>query len=132
MLDRITGMAGWLRIVCAVALLCIGFFAHMPPSVGQAQPSSLELAHYALPDGTLPVLCLPGDEGGPDGDAGMGKGCAACRLGADFALPMPQGMAAWLFPRVEHGVPPAQDQASGRRLVPANASPRAPPSVRTA
>ena len=131
MLDRIAGMAGWLRIVCAVALLCIGF-AHMPPAVGQAQPSSLELAHYAFPDGTLPVLCLPGDEGGPGGDAGMGKGCAACRLNADFTLPVPQGMTARLFPRLERHLPPAQVQAPGRHLVPANASPRAPPAVRTA
>ncbi|MCO5157997.1 MAG: hypothetical protein M9945_14820 [Aquamicrobium sp.] len=129
MLDRITGMAGWLRIVCAVALLCIGFFAHMPPSVGQAQPSSLELTHYAFPDGTLPVLCLPGDEGG---NAGMGKGCSACRLNADFALPVPQGMTAWLLPRLERDLPPTQVQAPGRHLVPANASPRAPPSIRTA
>lgn len=129
MLDRITGMAGWLRIVCAVALLCIGF-AHMPPAVGQAQSSSLELTHYAFPDGTLPVLCLP--EGGPGGDAGLGKGCAACRLSADFALPMPQGMTAWLFPRLERGALPVQVEAPGRHLVPANASPRAPPAVRTA
>lgn len=132
MLDRITGMAGWLRIACVVALLCVGFFAHMPPSVGQAQPSSLELTHYAFPDGTLPVLCLPGDEGGPGGGAGAGKGCAACRLIADFAVPMPGGMTAWLFPRLERGTPPAQVHAPGRHLMPANASPRAPPAIRTA
>lgn len=129
MLDRIPDMAGWLRIVCAVALLCAGFVAHMPSSPGQAQPSAPELAHYALPDGTLPVLCLPGDDGG---DADMGKGCAACSLNADFTPPMPQGMTAWLFPRRERGMPPAQVQASGRRLVPANASPRAPPFAGTA
>lgn len=129
MRDGIKGTAGWLRIACAVALLCLGF-AHMPPSAGEARSSSLELAHYAFPDGSLPVLCLPGDDGGVPGD--MGAGCAACRLSADIVLPAPGGMTAWLLPRLERGAPPARAEAPGRPLVPINASPRAPPAVRTA
>lgn len=131
MLDRITGTARWLRIVCAAALLCIGF-AHVPPSTGQASPSTLDLAHYVLPDGTLPVLCLPGDDSGSGGDGGMGKGCAACRLSSAFALPPPQDMTAWLFARPERGVPLVRFETSGRHLVPARAAPRAPPAIRTA
>lgn len=131
MRDTIMGTAGWLRIACAVALLCAGF-AHVPPAAVAAQPSSLELAHYAFPDGTLPVLCLPGDDGGPGGDGAPGAGCAACRLNADLAVPVPGRMAAWLPPRLERGVPPAPAAAPRRHLAPADAAPRAPPAVRTA
>lgn len=127
-------MAGWVRIVCAVALLCVGF-AHKPPALGAQPLPPLLLAQYALPDGTLPVLCLPGDDGDDGGDAhrhGFGTGCEACRLAADIFLPRPASSSSWLLPRPAGGVLVPRIEAFSRHLFPPSSSPRAPPSGQAA
>lgn len=119
------GRAIWVRIVCAVALVCIGL-AHKPPVVGQAGAAPLAFAQYAFPDGTLPVLCLAGDEDGAAGD--WSNLCGACRLSSDVILPAPGGAGEWLSPPVARGVPPLRFEAFSRQSLPPNASPRAPPA----
>ena len=118
------GRAIWLRIVCALALLCIGL-AHKPPVVGPGAAAPFELAQYTFPDGTLPVLCLGGDEDGKGGGSSL---CAACRLTGDMVLPAPCGAGEWLSPPAARGVPPLRFEAFSRQLLPPNASPRAPPA----
>ncbi len=119
------GRAMWVRVVCAVALVCVGL-AHKPPVVGPAAAAPVELTQYAFPDGTLPVLCLPGDEDGTGGDGS--NLCAACRLTADIVLPAPGEAGEWLSPPAARGVPPLRFEAFHRRVLPPNASPRAPPA----
>lgn len=69
------------------ALAALTFsFAHKPLDLPRA-PDTIELAAYALPDGTLPVLCLAK----PDGDQGapvhVHEACDACALSSAPGLP---------------------------------------------
>ena len=84
-----TGMtrtALWLRIVCAVLLLCLGF-AHKPL---YAQPSSDPASsYYLLPDGTFASLCIDNADHGKPGKSWLGSGCEACRLSSSVLLPTP-------------------------------------------
>ncbi|MCO4317007.1 hypothetical protein M8997_007415 [Phyllobacterium sp. 21LDTY02-6] len=75
------------RILCALALVLVAF-AHKPVAI--ADPAPIDLAAYALPDGTLPTLCLT-DQGSDDDHKSSwhGTGCEACRLSASFILPVP-------------------------------------------
>ncbi len=52
--------AVWLRVLL-VAAVALSAFAHRAAVAG---PSALELAQYALPDGSLPDICNPGGGGG--------------------------------------------------------------------
>lgn len=61
-----------LRIMCAIAFVCVGF-AHKP--FLQTPQITSDLAQYTLPDGTLPVYCLPTDDGHSKTDHGLGLGC---------------------------------------------------------
>lgn len=110
--------AGWVKparclvlVLYALASLSIGF-SHRP-----AQPSAADLAEFAMPDGTLPVLCLT--KGDTSGRSGASKSsCKACRLIAAPGLPPSRSGYAWLslrcvavnrhFPRIASiGVNPA-------------------------
>ncbi len=73
---------GWLRILCAVALLSLGF-AHKAPQGFAAQTQS---ATYKLPDGSFADLCVA--------DAGVvhvsdSGDCEVCRLAGAILLPEP-------------------------------------------
>jgi hypothetical protein len=69
-------------MVAALALAFVAF-GHAPPG---AAP---DFAEYALPDGSLPDLCLPGAES----DKGEGHGCDACRLTSGGLLSCPPNAA---------------------------------------
>lgn len=127
MIDAATGLAKWVRMLCAFALLSVGF-AHPPPAVGAHAVSQAELARYAFPDGSLPVLCLPGGDDEAKGTMGYGNGCAACRLNADLVLPAPADMAGSpLLHPADPAAPPGAEPFA-RRILPPNSTPRAPPS----
>jgi hypothetical protein len=113
------------RMVCALALVFVAF-AHQPI---EARPANqIDLAAYTLPDGTVPVLCLPGsDDKDQHKSAWHGTGCEACRLSASFILPVPPFTSG---PKVQ----PAQSLAIrreavliARSLFPPSAPPQAPP-----
>ncbi len=57
------------RMLCALALVFVAF-AHKP--ITTASADQIDLAAYTLPDGTVPVLCLPGS-----GDQGSAQECLA-------------------------------------------------------
>ncbi|UXN65644.1 hypothetical protein N8E89_08640 [Phyllobacterium sp. A18/5-2] len=113
------------RMLCALALVFVAF-AHQPIEAGTG--GQIDLAAYTLPDGTVPVLCLPGS-----GDKDLhtsswhGTGCEACRLSGSFILPAPASTAG---PKVQ----PARSLAIkreailiARSLYPPSAPPQAPP-----
>lgn len=120
------------RILCALALLLVGF-AHTPPAIGSHGLSPSELAEFVLPDGTLPVLCLPSEDGSTKKTDHVGKqGCEACRLSASVLLPSPADAVGERILRAGEHIVPVRVEAFYRQLFPRNASPRGPPSGLTA
>lgn len=116
-----------LRILCAVAILCVGF-AHKPTVVGSQIPAS-DIAAYTLPDGTIPILCLPG-QSDPDKQHkhASSDGCEACRITSSVLLPMPaDSIGQRLAVKASEQLPPRREAFVARWLR-AHASPRAPPT----
>ena len=122
-------MAVSLRILCAIALLCVGF-AHKVPVVETATTSVAELEQYVFPDGSRPVLCLSdtGDQSNPGGKV-AGKSCEACRLGASIVLPAPADAPAWLAPYCATRFMPVRAETPLPRHFTLQAAPRGPPSA---
>ncbi|WEZ85929.1 hypothetical protein P6U16_23400 (plasmid) [Rhizobium sp. 32-5/1] len=124
-------MAKLVRILCAIALLCVGF-AHKIPAVEPSVPLS-EIAAYTMPDGTLPVLCLPSQDNHQEQPLhALGSGCEACRITASVVLPTPAdtiGQAILVGTEVQQ---PIRREAFYRQLFPPNATPRGPPAGLTA
>lgn len=121
-------VAIWLRILCAVALVCIGF-AHRIP-MANAAPSAQELAAYSLPDGSLPVLCITQDDSSSGKQSTISdKSCDACRLNASTDLPTPAVLDIPSLKPMRQAILPVRFEAFTRQLFPPNAAPRAPPAV---
>jgi hypothetical protein len=123
-----TGMMKGVRILCALALLFVGF-AHKAPMLDGASAQSAELSQYVFPDGTPHVLCLPG---GSDDDEhehpDFGSGCEACRLSASILSPTPEDTTGWLIRLPVDRVVPMHVETFRRPLLLPNAAPRGPPS----
>lgn len=117
------------RTLCALALLLVGF-AHKPPVLHAQAIQAADLAHYALPDGTLPDLCLSLEEGRSHhpGDQSF-TGCEACRLNASTLLPAPADFSGEPILIQIGNVTPKRYAADHRQLFPANARPRGPPTA---
>lgn len=115
-----------LRMLCAIALLSVGF-AHKVPAGVADQTSAFELAAFALPDGTMPDICLSDGHTG-DQDHSYAGDCEACRLSATILLPDPAdtvGRRMAVYRELSFAARPI----TVRRLVLSpNASPRAPPA----
>ena len=117
-----------LRILCAVALLSVGF-AHK--AVVLPAPAAADLSAFALPDGSLPLICLGADPSSDDGKSSVaGNGCDACRIAASVLLPQRSGLpqAVGCYETIAFRLPPAQTVR--RQAFPPNAAPRAPPAGR--
>ena len=114
------------RMLCALALVFVAF-AHQP--VIAASNNQIDLAAYTLPDGTVPVLCLPGSDGDTEkGKHHADKDCEACRISASVHLPAPPQVIAIHLPVAVNEVLPIRAEAFYRQLFPPNAAPRAPPA----
>lgn len=109
-----------IRVAIAVALLTAGF-AHRP-AVGEM--SAPDLAIYALPDGSLPDICLTGSDGDPDGDAS--KKCEFCRWAASAAVLPPRALPLWILGG-GYLIAIVRDEPIRREVLVAAASPRGPP-----
>ncbi len=118
------------RMVCALALLFVGL-AHTPPvaiAADHVSPAG-EMARYTLPDGSIPVLCLPSTDGKAKQQHNEpGSGCEACRLSASLLLPAPPDASVQTTLRQPLGFLPGREEAFYRQLFPPNAAPRGPPS----
>lgn len=120
-------MATWVRIVCAVALLCLGF-AHKAPAVAGSPIPVAGFSQYVLPDGTMPVLCLSDGHAGHDDHQDLGKACEACRLGSLVLLPAPADTVGVPILPPPDPLALAGTGTFHRPILPSNASPRGPPS----
>lgn len=85
MTQRPTCSWHWMRIVCALSLLLVAF-AHKPLDVSGGFQGSIDtsLSAYVLPDGSVPDICLTGNDDGSHHVAA--SDCEACRLSASVGL----------------------------------------------
>lgn len=119
------------RLLCALALLLVGFAHKAPLAEAQAFPS-LESSQYVFPDGSAHSLCLPGaDEDGAHGSPYARSGCEACRLGASMLLPPPVDIDGWLIRLPADRFSRSSYDAPRRPIVKAGGAPRAPPVTST-
>lgn len=117
-----------LRLLCALALLFVGF-VHRPMIIDIGQNSPNEIVQFALPDGTLPTLCISFKRG-EDGNGhqnGM-SGCEACRLTATALLPTPADTTGEPIFRAIEGRTERSTDSFYRQVFPSNTSARGPPS----
>lgn len=118
---RPKGAHALLQVICALALVLSTLFH---ASALPRQPGG-DLSAYRLPDGTLPVLCLPGSAGQkPDGTSGTS--CPYCTLASMPALPAaadPITLARALPPIL----PPERGEPVSGRDLKAGFQARAPP-----
>ena len=123
-----SGMMKGVRLLCALALLFVGF-AHNAPAIGGQPLPSAQLSQYVFPDGSAHSLCLPaGDDDGAHGTSGFRSGCEACRLSASILPPSPVDVAGWLIRLPADSFIPCDYDAPRQPLVTAHAAPRGPPS----
>ena len=128
MTDSASNMMKGVRVICALALLLVGF-AHKAPVPDGASIRSAELSQYVFPDGTAHVLCLPGEAGDAEHDhPDFGSGCEACRLSASVLLPTPENTTGWLIRLQADRFVPIRVETFSRPLLLPNAAPRGPPS----
>ncbi|WP_312362267.1 hypothetical protein [Ensifer sp.] len=128
MMARGTDWAKTVRILCAIALLCLGL-AHKPPVIGAPAPGGL-LAEYVLPDGTLSSACTPGhDEGEDHKSLDRGNGCEACRITQSISLALPADRCGQKVEVASDVQFPVRRNVLHARLVAPSALARGPPSV---
>ncbi len=106
-----------IRLLSVLALALVAF-AHKP--VEAAGP----LAFYTLPDGSAPVLCLGGHDGGSKHK--HGGYCDACRISASALCPAP-AFSTGAAPLIAIAVVAPTRPALRRAVYPPAAPPQAPP-----
>lgn len=114
-----------IRMICVIALVLLGL-AHRPVVSSVPQLSPEEIAALTLPDGTLPELCLPSEDGKSKPHAGTST-CEACRIAATALLPTPSDAVGARMPFMAAIVLPQPAEAHYRQLFPPASHPRAPP-----
>lgn len=115
------------RLVCALALLFVGF-AHQPVAVSGLSPA--EVALYTLPDGTLPDLCIGGDADGHHQQKHAAKqDCEACRISAAVLLPQPADTVGIALSRGTVAVLLPSADLVHRQVLSLATAPRAPPET---
>lgn len=105
-------------------LLVVLGFAHRP----LAATVPLDISAYALPDGSLPTICIPGDADGKTGKD-MGQRCDACRITSAATLPPPSCESADAAPASERVTFAFAPERFHRLNFPPNAPPRGPPAL---
>ncbi|WP_348643460.1 hypothetical protein [Rhizobium lusitanum] len=117
-----------MRVLCAIALISVGFAHH--PTVSSAAELPLELSQYRLPDGSLPIICTTEktSDGKQHGKAHM-PGCGACRISAATLLPAPPDDPFGHLAFVRQDVVAPVSETFRRELYPPNGGPRAPPAL---
>lgn len=112
-------------LLCALSLLLVAF-AHKPVLAPAAASGyvGVGIADYMLPDGTLPDLCLGGEE---DGHHSGPTHCEACRIFASVDVPAP--IDGFLINSLSPAQRPMywQDEHPVRSILNHGASPRGPP-----
>ncbi|NIY75090.1 hypothetical protein HED22_05485 [Thalassospira sp. HF15] len=117
------------RALCALALVLVGF-AHLVPQFPQGNGAGkLDLASYALPDGSIPFICSAAYPTGTDDEpaSGLTQDCPACRIISSIVLPAPEPGLKVRDPYARIVFPKAQEPVYLAEPVFQDISPRAPP-----
>lgn len=114
-----------IRMICVIALVLLGL-AHQPVAAPATQFSPEEIASLMLPDGSLPELCLPSEDGKVKPHA-VASDCEACRISAAVLLPTPADAVGKRLALVASVTLPPPAEAHYRQLFPPDTHPRAPP-----
>jgi hypothetical protein len=115
-----------IRMICVIAFVLLAL-AHRPAVATVPQFSPEEIAALTLPDGSLPELCLPSDDGkGKTPHAGISD-CEACRISTAVLLPTPTDVVGIRMAMATSVVLPQPAEAHYRQLFPPDTHPRAPP-----
>jgi hypothetical protein len=111
------------RLLCAIALLSVGFMHKPVVSYAASAPQNQA---YQLPDGTFADLCTI-----HAGDQHKGKradhGCEACRLSASVLVPEPMLQNGDILRVATEIALSGRVDIIRHRLYPPNSGPRAPP-----
>ena len=115
------------RILCAIALVSVGF-AHQVPAAAPSGPA--DYSAYALPDGSLPTLCVTvtDETGKSQHGADHNHGCEACRISATAMLPSPADLSGAPLGYAVAEAVPLRAAVFHRDPFPPNTGPRAPPA----
>lgn len=118
------------RLTHLLLVLSLVMGAHgMAPAVAE-KTQGIDLSDYALPDGSLPLLCLPAGGTGDEGGAVSAGHCPYCRTSGDLSVPpffaQPQRC---VLPQV-HSLP-SGTILPVRQVLRSAASPRGPPAGRS-
>lgn len=122
---RLMSRSGLVRMLCALSLLLVAF-AHKPLTTSAAASAyvGVDVADFILPDGTLPDLCLGGEE---DGHQSAFNHCEACRIIASVDVPSPIDVFVVNLLGPAAQLPPRQNDRFVRSFLRPGASPRGPP-----
>ncbi|MBX2833296.1 MAG: hypothetical protein KTR23_19385 [Rhodospirillales bacterium] len=114
------------RILCVIALVLVGFSHKL---IASSPNASVDITAYALPDGTLPFLCIGGQSSDSDANAALFASCEFCRIST--AVVLPDNIAVPERVSFVTTIPPATPaRVESRKPAPATpATPRAPPFV---
>jgi len=128
---KFSGTTQWLlRILCAFALLSVGF-AHQPAISSADELTTAALAQYRLPDGTLPVICVSEKTAdGREHSKAHVPSCEACRISSAALLPAPPMDICEHLAFASQHIPTPKIEIFHRQLYPPNTGPRAPPLLR--
>ena len=114
-----------LRILCAVALLSVGFAHKLPVLVAAEVITELQ----ALPDGTVPQLCLPGTIADESKGLSLHGACDACIIASASLVPSPVDRSGMRLLPPGEIIRPDRARFDAAPVLIANAAPRAPPVV---
>lgn len=124
---RRTGLKAtlFLRMLCAVGLLLLGFAHQAPQAVAS---DGYDAAAYMLPDGTFASLCVTAKQA--DGKTvDVKPNCEACRLSASVILPKPDA-GSWLERKLASLVnPPIETAAVAAVSTVSRPNSRGPPTL---
>ncbi len=118
------------RMLCVFALLFVSFAHRVPAASPQAASlqTDVDLSAYALPDGTLPVICHSPSQSDDGGDIIFFSDCEFCRLAGAATLPTSDHV--WSRPCVSAGFPaPALHDAALLPVHDAGTPTRGPPLI---
>lgn len=124
--------AACLRILCALALLCLGL-AHQAPVIRDTAQQLAAFEAYRLPDGSFPIWCVTDQDGqdksGSHDPRGLlhDHGCEACQINAAADLPPPSDFSMPFAYAPGKVIFIERHEAHYRTLFPPNHAPRAPP-----